>query len=159
MVRYCTYICVACVLLLASCGLPEDLPKVETVLPKGYSARIVPQDFVEEMGFDFPPGAMWMRCIDCKEDWAGLNEHVLNALGPQGFKETSAAWLSALNKSENWSSEVQDVMRKVFRTYSSQLGYAHIMLLDLKEMKRIGANVSTSGDFLVVAVIDDIDQY
>ncbi len=159
MARYWTCVSLAFLLLLVSCGPPEALPTPDTVLPKGYSEKVVPKEFMDEMGFEFRAGEMWMRCIDCKEDWDGLNAHILETLGPQGYKETSSQWMSILDKGNNSSTEETEFFKKVFRMYSSKRGYSHIMLMDLKEMKEIGAQISTSGDFLIMVGIDHISNY
>jgi len=132
----------------------EEAPEVSVVLPAGYTEQRIPDDLFEAMMGE-SRSHIWSRCFDTGLGWEGLKDHVLAAIGPDGFEDTTQQWLPYILDADFPSSIRNDVMQ----IYTRQNSNVAVMLVNLQVMKDYGAEIDSTGDYVAAAVYDNLEHY
>jgi hypothetical protein len=142
--------------ILAGCNVREDLPTIEETLPTGFDERMAPRDFLREMTVEAGDDTAWIRCFDCNLDWQGLCDHLDKALSKCSYEDTTTKWLPVMTDQSGIPAEHT---RHIFKIYSSSSGFGHILAINIEYMRSIGGDLDTTGDYIVFAGYDWIEQY
>lgn len=141
---------------LLGCDVREDLPVIEDTLPAGYDERMAPRDFLRSMKREAGESTEWIRCFDCSLDWQGLCSHLESSLAKYRYTDTSAEWVPVMTEQSGLPAEHTP---RIFKVFSSSSGIGHVFAINIAYINSIGGNLDTTGDFIVIAGYDWIEQY